>query len=301
MQHSLSYFYQHPKDAVNAIIIRFGGWLPDKLYLKMKFRWAMGYPLNLKHPRTFSEKLQWLKLYDHNPNYVKMVDKIEVKDYVAGIIGKEYIIPTLGVWKRAEDIDWDSLPNQFVLKCNHDSGGLVICRDKSKLDKEAVIKKINKTLKTDFYKIGREWPYKNVQRRILAEKYIDPDPGTNDLPDYKFFCFNGEPCFCQVITGRSHNMCIDFFDKNWEHQSFHEPRIYPFADVEPLKPLHFVQMWDAAKELAKGTPFSRIDFYDTNNHVYFGEITFFPTSGMGGFDPMEWDEVFGNMIDLIQH
>lgn len=272
--------------------------LPDELYLKVKFRQLMGKKLNLKNPQTFSEKLQWLKLYNRRPEYTTMVDKYAAKDYVAKIIGEEYIIPTLGVWDRPENIEWDKLPNQFVLKCTHDSGGLVICRDKSNLDKEAAVTKLHKTLKQNYFRKWREWPYKNVPRRIIAEKYIEPTPDLKDLLDYKFFCFNGEPQYCQVISGRNTKMCCDFFDKDWNHQPFHEPKLYPFSDVPPEKPSKYEEMWNLARCLAKDKPFSRIDFYEVKGHVYFGEITFFPTTGMGGFQPEEYDLAFGNMIQL---
>ena len=276
--------------------------LPDWLYLKILFRHRMGYSLNLKKPTTFSEKLQWLKLYNRNPEYTRMVDKAAVKDYVASIIGSEYVIPTIGIWEKPEDIDWDNLPNQFVLKTTHGGGnsGVVICRDKSTFDRQKAIDKLNDSLKSDIYKLWREWPYKNVTKRILAEKYIAPNSDTNDLPDYKFFCFNGEPKYCQVISGRDTKMCIDFFDHDWNHQSFHEPKDFSFADKELKKPKHFDQMWQTAAKLSKGKPFSRIDFYDVNDCIYFGEITFFPTSGMGGFDPKEWDYKFGEMLTLPQ-
>lgn len=272
--------------------------LPDELYLRIKFRQMMGKKLNLKNPQTFSEKLQWLKLYNRRPEYTKMVDKYVVKEYVAKIIGEKYIIPTIGVWDRPEDIDFESLPNQFVLKCTHDSGGLVICRDKAKLDKKAAIIKLRKALKQNYYRKWREWPYKNVPRRIIAEKYIGLGPIIMDLPDYKFFCFNGEPKYCQVISGRNTTMCCDFFDKNWNHQPFHEPRLYPFSDYQLEKPSNYEEMWNLAKKLAKGKPFSRIDFYEVRGKIYFGEITFFPTTGMGGFDPEVFDQIFGEMLLL---
>lgn len=295
---SISFCIKHPKSALLKYLLFFAYCFPDKAYLKLLYKIQMRKKLNLVPPRTFSEKLQWLKLYDHNPLYTKMVDKVAAKEYVAGVLGDEFIIPTLGVWDNAEDIDWDELPDQFVLKCNHDSGGLVICRDKSKLDKKSAIKRLNKSLKTNFYKEGREWPYKNVPRKILAEKYIEPSSHSNDLPDYKFFCFNGEPKYCQVITGRNSVMCVDFFDMNWSHQPFHEPKCYPFAQISPSKPINFEKMKSAAAALADGKPFSRIDFYEIGTRVLFGEITFFPTSGMGGFEPYEWDEIFGEMIIL---
>lgn len=289
---------KEPRRILSIVWRHLGFYLPDKFYLEVLYGILMRKKLNLKNPKTFSEKLQWLKLYDRRPEYVKMVDKAAVKDYVAGIIGDEYIIPTLGVWDRPEDIDWDSLPDLFVLKCTHDSGGLVICRDKAKLDKAAAMKKLRKSLKQNYYKVWREWPYKDVPRRIIAEKYIEPAPDLKDLPDYKFFCFNGEPKYCQVISGRNETMCIDFFDMDWVHQPFHEPKNYPFAEVEPARPALFDKMRNASRLLAQGKVFSRIDFYQVRDLVLFGEITFYPTSGMGGFMPEVFDTVLGQMITL---
>ncbi len=258
----------------------------------------MGYRLNLKKTKTFSEKLQWLKLYDHKPEYTVMVDKVRAKEYVSSVLGDDYIIPTIGVWEDPDEIDFELLPDRFVLKCNHNSGlGMYICKDKSKIDIEKVKAGLCKGLRENYYKKSREWPYKNVPRRILAEQFIDPAPNT-DLLDYKYFCFNGEPKYCQVINRHDDVLHIDFFDYNWNHQVFHEPREFPHAYPAPTKPSHYEQMWEAARKLAQNKPFSRIDFYDTEDRVYFGEITFFPTSGMGGFDPQEWDYIFGSWIVL---
>ena len=270
---------------------------PDKLYIRIKWIGRrMPYRLNLANPRTFSEKLQWIKLYDHNPLYTLLVDKYLVKDYVAQRIGKEHVIPLLGVWDKVEDIEWDNLPNQFVLKTNHDCGGLVICKNKSFLNFGEAKAKLQKSMNHNYFYDGREWPYKNVQPKVFAEAYMEDEYG--ELRDYKFFCFNGEPKFCQLISGRGKKMCIDFFDHDWKHQPFHEPSWYPFADIEPSRPKNFEQMWVFARKLAEGKPFSRIDFYDVSGHIYFGEITFFPTGGMGGFDPIEWDYTFGSWIKL---
>ena len=288
----------HPGLALKKICKKFLLLLPDEPYLRVRYRQEMGKRLNLTNPQTFSEKIQWLKLYDRQPEYTMMVDKYAVKDYVARILGEEFIIPTLVVWDNVEDIEWDKLPDQFVLKCTHDSGGQVICRDKSILDKEEAVRILRWGMKQNYYRKTREWPYKNVPRRIIAEKYIKPAPGTDDLADYKFFCFNGEPRYCQVISGRGKKMCIDFFDMKWRHQPFHEPKNYPFADIEPARPMHFDRMQDAARQLTKGRAFCRIDFYEVGDKVYFGEITFYPTSGMGGFDPEEWDYSFGKWITL---
>lgn len=275
-------------------------WLPDKLYLKLLFRLRMGKKLNLKDPQTFSEKLQWLKLYDRKPEHTKMVDKYAVKDYVADIIGEDYIIPTIGVWDKLEDIDWDILPEKFVLKTTYGGGssGVVICKDKTTFDRQQAISKLKKSLKQDIYRTLKEWPYKNVPKRIIAEQYIDPRPETKDLPDYKFFCFNGEPKYCQVISGRESKKCIDFFDRDWNHQPFHEPSYYSFADEEPAKPKYLDKMWQAAEQLAQDKAFSRIDFYEVGDDVFFGEITFFPTSGLGSFEPEDYETIIGKMITL---
>lgn len=275
--------------------------LPDKIYLSIMFFIWTGKRLHLDDPKTFSEKLQWLKLYDRKPVYALMVDKFEVKKIVAEIIGKEYIIPTLGVWDSVPEIDWESLPDQFVIKCTHDSGSVLICKNKATFDIEDAKRRLEIWIKRDYFRNGREWPYKNVPHRIIAEEYIQPDLITNDLPDYKFFCFNGKPKLCQVISGRSQKEVIDFFDSNWEHQPFHEPWYFSFAEAMPQRPVNFEKMWNLAEKLAVDKPFARIDFYDVNSRVYFGEITFFPTSGVGGFSPKEWDEVLGEWIQLPSH
>lgn len=286
-----------------SIVVRTSFLWPDKLYLKMIFFLKMGKSLNLKNPKTYSEKLQWLKLYDRKPEYTMMVDKYAVKGYVARKVGDEFIIPTLGVWDKVEDIEWDKLPSQFVLKCTHDSGGLVICKDKSKLDKEAAIKKLKKGLKSDYFKLWREWPYKNVPKRIIAEQYIDPSPNVNDLPDYKWYCFGGEPKYCQVIQDRSTNETIDFYDTEWRHQDFvglnpvNGP-IFAFSDNRPARPVHLETHLRIARELSKDIPFSRIDLYETGENTYFGEITFYPMSGMGIFEPDQYNELLGQMIKL---
>lgn len=272
--------------------------MPDRQYLQILYYLKMHKRLNLDNPQTFSEKIQWLKLYNRRPEYTMMVDKLAVKDYVAGIIGSEYIIPTLGVWNRPEDIDFDSLPNQFVLKTTHGggSGGVFICKDKSQMDERLVVEKMKKAMKGDIYKGYREWPYKNVKRRIIAEIYIGNQ--CEDLKDYKFFCFNGEPKYCQVIGGRNYAMTIDFFDTTWNHQPFHEPKQFPFS-LKPVNSPHSLQlMLELSRKLSKGIPFLRVDFYEIDNHPLFGELTFYPTSGFGGFNPEEWDETLGGYITL---
>ena len=299
----LKNFVENPKRTfyvvVNVINRRWPRFISDKLCLKAHFYLRFCYELNLKHPSTFSEKLQWLKLYDRRPEYTKMVDKYEAKKYAASIIGEEYIIPTLGVWDRAEDIEWDKLPGRFVLKCTHDSGDLIICKDKSLLDKENAIKKLNEGLKRDYYMVWREWPYKNVERRILAEELLEPKPGTNDIPDYKWYCFDGVPKFCQVIQNRSSKETIDFFDIDWNHQDF--VGLNPMADnaeVTPPRPSNLDIHIKIARELSKGIAFSRIDLYEMGQKTYFGEITLYPASGLGFFRPDNYNEILGQMLKL---
>ncbi len=298
---SLSTYIKHPSKIFLGLLSHTAGFWPDKLYLKWRFRLEMGKKLNLKNPQTFSEKIQWLKLYDRKPEYTIMVDKHAVKKYVADKIGEEYIIPTLGVWSTPEEIEWDKLPDQFVLKTTHGGGGggVVICKDKTTLDKNRAIAKLNMSLESDIYRNFREWPYKSVPKRIIAEKLlVDNGNSSSDLPDYKFFCFNGICKYCQVIKGRDSIMTIDFFDKDWKHQPFHEPENYPFAEDEINKPFNIELMWTLAETLAANKAFSRIDFYEVNNKVYLGEITFYPTSGFGGFSPKEWDEKIGSLIKI---
>ena len=272
--------------------------LPSRTCLKIRFYARMGRKLDLKNPKTYSEKLQWLKLYDRNPEYIKMVDKYDVKEYVASILGEEYIIPTFGVWDKFDDIDFDKLPDQFVLKCTHDSGGLVICSDKSKLDIEKARKKINKSLRMNYFWLGREWPYKNVKPRIIAEKYMATDD-QKELIDYKFFCFNGVPKYLYISEGLSDHSTakISFADMEYNKTEFYRSDFKPF-DVLPPKPANFEKMKELAKVLSKDRSFIRVDFYEIEGRIYFGELTFFPCSGFLPFEPVEWDHTFGSLIEL---
>lgn len=270
----------------------------DRLYLKLLYRGNLGKKLNLKNPQTFNEKLQWLKLYNRNPKYTRMVDKYEAKKYVADNIGEEYIIPTLGVWDAFEDIDFDSLPERFVLKCTHDSGGLVICRDKADLDVNKAREKINKCLKKKYYYQTREWPYKNINPRIIAEKYME-DSKTAELRDYKFFCFNGEAKALFIASERqkvNEETKFDFFDMDYNHLPIMNG--HPNADVLPEKPKNFDKMRELAEILSAEIPHVRVDFYEVDNKIYFGELTFFHWGGMVPFEPEEWDYKLGEMIDL---
>ena len=272
--------------------------MSDEDFLKMQFKNVFGYDLNLDNPKTYSEKLQWLKLYDRNPLYTKLVDKYEVKKIVADIIGEQYIIPTLGVWDTFDEIDFDKFPDQFVLKCTHDSGGLVICNYKAGFDKNKARKKIEKCLKNDYYMQNREWPYKNVPRRIIAEKFMVDESGT-ELKDYKYFCFDGSVKAMFIASDRMNTNTetkFDFYDMDFNHLPFTNG--HPNSDKTIAKPKSFDKMIELAEKLSVGMPQSRIDFYDINGQVYFGEITFFHWSGFKKFEPNEWDRTFGDWIKL---
>lgn len=267
-------------------------------YVQKLFKKRMGYNLDLNNPRTFNEKLQWMKLYDHNPLYTKLVDKYEVKKYIADRIGEQYIIPTLGVWDSVDDIDFESLPNQFVLKCTHDSGGQVICKDKNRLDLQGVKQKLRKSLKRNFYYMGFEWPYKNVKPRIIAEEYKE-DSKTKELRDYKFFCFNGEVKSLFIATERQkegEDVKFDFFDADFNHLPFRQG--HENAHVLPEKPLRFEDMKALAAKLSKGIPQVRVDFYEVDGRIFFGEMTFYHHGGWTKFNPEEWDIKWGEWIKL---
>lgn len=274
------------------------GWLDnmdDESFLKLRYWCRFSKRLNLKNPKAYTEKLQWMKLYDRNPEYIKMVDKYEAKKYVADRIGEEHIIKTLGVWDRVEDIDYSMLPNQFVLKCTHDSGGIVICKDKRKLNVEEANRKLKKGLEADYYAQNREWPYKGVKRRIIAEEYMVDESGT-ELKDYKIFCFNGEPKALFVGSNRGVDTRFDFFDMEYNHLPIING--HPVADSTPAKPKGFDEMKELAKKLSAGIPHVRVDFYDVNGKVYFGELTFCHWSGFTPFEPEEWDYKFGEWLEL---
>lgn len=272
-------------------------WVPDKTFLKCLYLCKTGKRLNLNNPQTYNEKLQWLKLYDRNPLYTNLVDKYEVRKYVSKIIGEEYLIPLIVVWDKFENINFDKLPDQFVLKCTHDSGGIIICTDKSKLDIEDARNKINKCLKKNFYYFSREWPYKNVKPRIVCEKYM-VDESEIELKDYKFMCFNGKVKCSFVCLNRnsSNGLNVDFYDMNWNPMPFE--RHYPNSGVILPKPKNFDKMVKFAEKLSKEMPFVRVDFYEINGRIYFGELTFYPGAGFEEFTPESFDYLLGSWISL---
>ena len=276
---------------------RYLKWLPDEAFTKLKFRYIMGYPLDLKSPKTFNEKLQWLKLYNTDPIYDTLVDKYRVKQYVADRIGEKYIVPTYGVWDSFDEIDFDSLPGSFALKCNHDSGGLYLVPDKSLMDMNAARRKIQGCLDYNYYWHSREKVYKNIKPRVLAEKYLVG--GEHGMTDYKFYCFNGKPEFIYVSVGLDDHTTalISFLTLDWQFAPFQ--RIdYKGFDKLPKKPEHLDEMTEIAATLSKGHKFVRIDLYEYEDQVYFSEYTVIPNGGFMKFVPEEYDLKIGQMIDL---
>lgn len=271
-------------------------WMSDETYLKIAYSCKFDKKLNLQNPTTFNEKLQWLKLNDRNHKYTMFVDKYEVRRFIEKKIGKKYLIPLLGVWKDVEEINFDELPNQFVLKCTHDSGSLVICNDKSKLDLTKVKKKLNKFLKRNYYWGGREWGYRNINPRIIAEKYMVDESGT-ELKDYKFFCFNGTPKIIQVDFDRFKSHKRNLYNTNWEY--IPAALQYPTEPQKRIsKPQNLDEMLRLAELLSENIPFLRVDFYSINDRVFFGELTFFPGSGHEKFYPEKYDDILGDWLQL---
>lgn len=272
-------------------------WLPDKWYLSLKFRSKFGYWIDWKSPKTFNEKLQWLKIHDRNPLYTKLVDKYEVREYIAKKIGEEHLVPLLGVWDNPEDIDFHHLPNQFVLKCTHDSASVIICRDKTKFNIDAAKQKLQLHLAINYYYPSREWPYKNVKPRIIAEKYMTNSDNSN-LNDYKFQIFNGKFQNCFVCSNRfsPQGLHVTFYNKDWTILNF--TKHYPKESSSLNKPIFFNEMIRTSETLAKEFPFTRVDFYETDLNYYVGELTFYPGAGFEEFSPEEWDKKIGDLLNI---
>lgn len=270
----------------------------DKTYLKLLYYSKIGKKLNLNNPKTFNEKLQWLKLYDRKPEYTTMVDKFASKKFVADRIGEEYIVPCLGgPWYSFDEIDFDTLPEKFVLKTNHDSGGVVLCRDKKAFDREKAKAFLEKHLKREYYWLCREWPYKDVKPCIFAEEYMK-DAGNDFLPVYKIMCFNGEPKIIQTIQNdKQPNETIDYFDTEWNVLPFRQN--FPNSANPLPKPENLDKMLELAKVLTNGKNFIRVDFYVINGEIYFSEYTFFSDAGFAKFEPDEWDYTLGEWISIL--
>lgn len=279
------------------MICRFLGIIPDKLFLKALYRIKTGRKLSFKNPKTYSEKLNWLKVYDHNPLYTKLVDKYEVRDFVKQEIGEEYLFPLIGVWDKFDEIDFEKFPDRFVLKCTHDFGSVVICNHKEEFDIDSARKAINNELKYNFYYRGREWAYKNVKPRIIAEQNMQI--GDTRLTDYKFFCYGGRVHFLFIATGRGSDLRFDFFDRDYKHLPVVNG--VPNADIEPPKPEKYNEMVEIAEKLAKNIHNVRVDLYNINGRIYFSEMTFYHNGGMVAFDPYEVDVELGKDFILEKY
>ena len=272
--------------------------LSDRVFLNITYWLRFGKKLDLDNPVTFNEKLQWLKIYNRNPWYSSLVDKYDVKTYIKNKIGEQYVIPTYGVWDNFSEIDFSKLPNAFVLKCTHDSGSIVIVKDKENLDMDKAKNILMKGLSRNLFYWGREWPYKNVKPRIIAEKYMEDSPDSKELTDYKLMCFNGKVKCSFTCTNRysKEGLKVTFYDTDWEKMPFE--RHYPAETIVQEKPKSYDEMITLAEELADKIPFVRIDFYEIKGRPYFGEVTFFPGNGLEEFTPEEWDETLGSWIEL---
>ncbi len=280
--------------------------MPDEEYLKRLYKTKVGKELDLENPQTFTEKLNWLKIYDKNPRYTMLADKYQVREWVAETIGEEYLVPLLGVYNNADEIDFDSLPDKFVLKCTHSSGsGMCLCRDKSKLDKDDVVRRLNADLKKSYFPASREWAYKNIVPRIICEEMLEcakVDELLFTIVNYKLYCFNGEPKFLYVAiddtdNGRKGGTKLNILDLNWEKTPFYRTDHAPIVD-EIKKPEAFDTMIDISRKLAAGFPFARVDLYYVKDKIYFSEMTFCPGAGIAPFSPPEWEREIGNWITL---
>ena len=271
--------------------------IPDRIYLQIVYFRHFKKFINFDNPKTFNEKIQWLKLNYRKEEYTNLVDKYRVKQYITKLIGEEYVIPTLGVWKNVDDIDFKSLPEKFVLKCNNDSGGIVICKNKKDFDEVKAKSFLKERLKNNGYWYGREWPYKNVKPCIIAEKYME-DSISKDLKDYKFFCFNGSMEFFDIDIDRFIEHRSNYYDRNGNFLPFGKTYCPPDYTKKIEMPKNLDKMIELAETISHNTVLSRIDFYEIDGQVYFGEITFYPGSGCSPFTDEKWDYKLGDMIDL---
>ena len=297
---SIKWFIRHPNKIIIPLLSRYGRRLSDEVYLKLMYYAQMNRKLNLKDPQRFSEKIQWLKLYDRKSEYTQMVDKFTAKQYVAGLIGEKYIIPTLGIWEAPEQIDWDSLPDKFVLKSTNGGGstGVVLCSSKQEFDRENAIKVLNRSLKEDdLYRICREHQYKDVSHRIIAEKLLEDD-SEHGLMDYKVFCCNGKPKMIKVNYDVSTNYYVNWYDCEWNRFNVATEGDHANPAVEIKKPEVLQRILDLSVVLSKGITFLRVDFYCVHNNIFFGELTFHPGSGFEQFMPDSFDYTIGSWIRL---
>jgi len=295
---TIKYWMQNPGNFVVSMGSKGKlNFLPDRLYLSLVYRLTLGRWPKLDKPESYNEKLNWLKLYDRKPEYSRLVDKYAVREFVAEKIGADYLIPLVGgPWNSVDEIDFDALPEQFVLKTTHDSGGVIICRDKQSFDVEAAKRRLRARMEREYYHGQREWHYKNVPHRIIAEKYMQ-DGENKSLVDLKFFCFNGEPKIMYIAQEEIANSPADYFDMDFNHLDM-QIGPDPWAEICPEKPRDFEKMVEFARLLSSNIPQLRVDFYSINGRIYFGELTFFHNGGYSEFKPAHWDELLGSWIEL---
>lgn len=293
-------FFVKGRDYLLSKLLRHGAFdgMSDETFLRFYYPLVMGSRLELEHPRSYSEKLQWLKLHDRRDIYTDMVDKVSAKEFIADRVGREHVIPTLGVWEHFDEIDFERLPDSFVLKCSHDSGGMVKCESKASFQTEAARSLLESRLSKSYYLRFREWPYKNVRPRLLAETYLVEDPAVGPAPlcDYKFFCFNGEPRLMYISRDRGSDPRTAFFDMDFQALPLRMKD--PPPDVLPDKPPCFDEMRAMARVLSFGVPALRVDFYYVDHTVYVGELTFFHNAGFVSISPPEWNMILGDWLVL---
>lgn len=289
----LSYYYHNPFQIVAIAAVMGRRFLPDRLYLKIIFRGRVGYTPNFNRPQTFNEKLNWLKLYGRRDVYTTMADKYEVKEFVAKKIGEEYVVENYLVVDHWDAIDFKKLPNQFVIKGTHDSGGAFVCRDKESFDFEAVRQQVEKNLKRNYFYPNREWPYKNIKPRIIIDRFLDDQTG-KELRDYKFWCFNGKPVY-MYCTIKGDNVYENFYDMEFNPVMINHG--FPRHTPEFEKPSQFELMKELAEKLSKDVPFVRVDFFQVDERVFFGEFTFYDWAGLRPFE-RDWDFRLGQLLKL---
>lgn len=293
-------YFKNPKKIILYLMNKeFFNWIDDETYLKIKYRLIMEKKLDLSNPKTFNEKLQWLKLYDRKQEYTQMVDKYEVRKYISKILGEEYLIPLIGVYDNPKEIDFNALPNKFVIKCTHDSGTAIICKDKNKLDIKSIKRKLKKYLKRKYYYVHREWPYKNIKPRIIIEEYIE-DSIVGELRDYKIYAFNGKCNYIMLCYDRiKENTKFIYYDKNWNIQKELSTDGIKYGDsIQNIKPKNLDKMFEFASILSKEIPFVRVDFYEANEKLYFGELTFYPSAGFDTTRTNKCSEILNKSLKL---
>lgn len=298
IKRGISYLVHNRRQFCDSLVKNYFKWLPDKLYLSLRYRFTLGHWMNWEKPETFTEKIQWLKIYNRRPYYSTMVDKWAVKNLVEKSIGKNYIIPTIAVWENLSEINWDLLPNQFVLKTTHGGGGsgVVICKGKKHFDKDIAIKKLSDSLSKDIYSNLREWPYQNVTKRIIAEEYISGENG--DLNDYKFFCFDGKVKFFKIDFGRFVEHHANYYSPDGKLLEFGEKGLEPDPEYDLKMPSNLQEMIAIAEKLSKDEPFLRVDLYNISGRIIFGELTFYPASGLIPWTKEEADMTIGSYLNL---